>query len=179
MSEFSLVIKEKINEFKSAYRREIPQHLKKDLDLEQLEIKRRTIQKYNDISLYHKTQELVKHLEKKHNDDKSKLFAHQGLEKFVNQIKEILENYTQYENIIIHKNQYSSEALIRAIQIITLKKITLNYDCLIKLKKCCQIIIELENTIHYEKLIFAIKSNYRSNPIFFDKILNYCEHLQK
>ena len=63
MSEFSLTIKEKLNEFKSTYRRELPKHLKEDLELEKLEIKRRAIQSYSDISLYHKTYELIQHLE--------------------------------------------------------------------------------------------------------------------
>ncbi len=179
MSEFSLTIKEKLNEFKSTYRRELPRHLKEDLELEKLEIKRRSIQSYSDISLYHKTYELIKHLEEKQGDNTSKLYEHQGLEKFIDQIKYILDDYTQYEESIVHKNKYSCEALIRAIQIITLKKISLNYEYYIKLKNCCRIIIDLDNNIHIEKLTFAIKTNYRSNPIFFDKILNYCKSISK
>ena len=74
MSDFSVTIKEKINEFKSTYRRELPQHIKEDLDIESLEIKRREIKNYSDVSLYHKTRELIKTLETKQKDEKNALF---------------------------------------------------------------------------------------------------------
>lgn len=90
-----------------------------------------------------------------------------------------MDHYAYYENNIIHKNQFSCESLIRAIQIVTLNKTPLNYQCLTKLKQCCKVIFELNNSIHIEKLLFAIKANYKTNPAFFDKVLNYCNQLRK
>jgi len=175
MSEFSITIKEKINEFKSTLRREMPLHIKKHIDINILDIKRKSIQHESDNSLYDKTHEIINYLENKI----EKINYHSGIDEFINQIKNTLNEYTNYEQSIVHKNRHSSEALIRAIQIITLDKITLNYECFIKLKGCCKIIIELENKLHHDKLMLAIKYHYKANPIFFDKILRHCDTLKK
>jgi len=87
----------------------------------------------------------------------------------------MLNAYMPYNDHLIHKNRHSSETLIRALQIITLDKITLNYDCLQKLKGCCNILIDINNPLHYEKLCLAIKTYYKKNPPFFDKVLQHCE----
>ncbi|MEE3003368.1 MAG: hypothetical protein VX335_03355 [Pseudomonadota bacterium] len=179
MNEFSLIIKSKINEFKSTYRRELPKHIKEQLTIEEVEIKRSSIQNSSAISLYIKAQQLINHLENKQKNSTKSISYHQGIEKFIQQIKEILDEHTPYENTVIHKNKHSCEVLIRAIQIITLQNISLNYDHLIKLQQCCKTILELKNKVHFDKLIYAIKLNYKRNPVFFDKVINFCNKIEQ
>ncbi|MBT4884710.1 MAG: hypothetical protein HON55_00985 [Legionellales bacterium] len=174
MSEFSITIKDQINEFKSTFRREMPRHIKEHIDIDILDIKRKSIQQYSDNNLYDKAHEIINYLENKVEE----IDYHNGIDEFINQIKHTLNEYAHYEETIVHKNRYSSEVLIRAIQIITLEKITLNYEYFIKLKECCKIIIELGNELHYEKLLLAMEYHYKSNPVFFDKILRHCKQLK-
>lgn len=171
MSEFSLAIKQIINSFKSTYRREIPLHIKTMIQLEKIDLKRQTINDSSDIGLYYKACEVISYLES-HMEGPA---YHNGIDEFIQEVKEMLAAYMPYNDHLIHKNRYSSETLVRAIQIITLEKITLNYDCLQKLKVCCNTIIEINNPLHYKKLLLAIKTCYKKNPLFFDKLLQHCE----
>jgi len=171
MSEFSLTIKHTLNTFKSTYRREIPVHIKTIIQLEKIDLKRQTINDSSDIGLYYKAHEVITYLE---NQMEGPAY-HNGIDEFIQEIKEMLDAYMPYNDHLIHKNRHSSETLIRALQIITLEKITLNYDYLQKLKACCNIIIDINNLLHYEKLLLAIKTCYKKNPPFFDKLLQHCE----
>jgi len=65
MSEFSITIKDQINEFKSTFRREMPRHIKEHIDIDILDIKRKSIQQYSDNNLYDKAHEIINYLENK------------------------------------------------------------------------------------------------------------------
>lgn len=175
MSEFSLTIKHTLNTFKSTYRREIPVHIKAIIQLENIDLRRQTINDSSDLVLYYKAHEVITYLENKMGN----ATYHNGIEEFIQAMKEMLDAYMPYNQLLIHKNRYSSETLVRALQIITLEKIPLNYECLQNLKACCDVLIDIDNTFHYEKLMLAIKTVYRRNPPFFDKVLRHCEKVQQ
>lgn len=176
MSEFSIIIKESLNEFKSIYRREIPKEIKHNLDINDLAVKRNIIRNASDINLYEKAANIIKFLERKTNSCEN-IESHQGIERFTEHLKNIISTYRIYNERIIHSNQYSCEALIRAIQIISLYKVKLNSEALESLKKCCSIIIEINNPAHIKKLRTAIKTYYNRNPKFFNKAAQHCKNI--
>ena len=171
MSEFSDTIKHMLNEFKSTYRRDFPKSVRAHLDIGPLEIDRKSLQALEDIHLFHKANSILTYLKAQTEEENSPLVDHSGLTSFIDTLQATLDTYFPYGDHIVHKNRYSSEVLIRAIQIICLHKIRFNYEVLQKLKRCCKTIHELGNTMHWEKLMYAMKSHYQSEPRFFDQVM--------
>ena len=178
MSEFNDTVRHILNEFKSTYRRDLPKSIRAHIDIKFLAIDRKHIQNTHDLALYHKANAVLDYLQDKTLNN-SALQDHTGIESFIDTLQETLDAYLPYGDHIVHKNRYSSEVLIRAIQMICLHKIQLNYESLLKLKKCCKTLHDLGNTLHWEKLMYAIKSHYKSDPVFFDHLIKHCKDIQK
>ena len=115
-SDFRLNIIERIEEFKRVYRSNIPCFSQSKINIKELQLDRKSIRKYTDKELYIATSNMAKYIERIIEDEKSKLFEHKGLSKFIEEIKNLLKDYIEINNTIIHTGKYASRIYMSIIQ---------------------------------------------------------------
>ncbi len=116
LSEFRSHILEKINEFKRVYRSNIPCFSKSNITIKELSMDRRSMRNYTDKQLYQATVQMAKHIENIITDERSALYEHKGLMKFIDEIKNVLKEHIEINNTIIHTGKYASRIYMSIIQ---------------------------------------------------------------
>ena len=91
-SEFGTEIRTYLTQFKQICRSNQPKLKRCNLDVNELQIKRRQLRHYNDTELYMVVEQIIKHIAEITNDPNSELYEHKGMAKFTDELKCILNN---------------------------------------------------------------------------------------
>ncbi len=115
-SEFGTEIRTYLTQFKQICRSNQPKLKRCNLDVNELQIKRRQLRHYNDTELYMVVEQIIKHIAEITNDPNSELYEHKGMAKFTDELKCILNNYTVQNNNVIHIGKYSARIYLNLLQ---------------------------------------------------------------
>lgn len=178
-SEFSLTVKSTLNEFKSIYRRCLPAKIKANIDIKELGISRQELLYASDKILYDKLTDIIDMIENNIFCSSNELSEHQGLEDFIDTLKQIQENYSIDRNQVVHKGQQSSKALLNVLQIMEMPDLMLNSMQEQKVQTYFKIIVKLNQRDHVNTLLKALKEKLPENPGFFKEQLFFLQRAKK
>ena len=174
MSIFSETMKKTISIYRGMLRKYLPQ-AERITKLHQLNLKNHRLYE-NEIALFHTGHLIVADIEKNLNQSSDGYYAYSGVASFCEHLKNFLANYTVEGNVVVHRSQKASRALIQAIQLLGLPREKLTAELTDRLSKCNKTIAaygsEDQHEFHRETLRDVIRKQQEHHAIFYQSILN-------
>lgn len=134
----------------------------------------------SDILLYKTAHAIVDDIQNNIQVPDEGYYSYYGIIKFCQYLQEYLSHYELEGNIIIHKAQKASRALVQAIQLMALPNDELNATIAEQLKECNQVVVEC-GSIEQKKLYKnTLKQQAQYFAAFFkDIVVDYQQKLDK
>ena len=174
-SYFRLTITKKINEFKRIHRRNLSPRIRENLSLSSLNITRKQTKDMSDLELYDTANELIKIIDSfQENLDK----RHSGLDTFKDNMHELLGDYVEHNDHIVHRNNFCNKHLINIIQHVQSLQHSINNRSLHAIKESGQALVEFGDQPSTSKLIDMMKEN-KDQSRYFEQLAVYFENLNK
>ena len=165
----------KINEFKRIHRRNLSPKIRESLSLTTLNITRKQTKEMSDVDLYNAALSLTqiidsfqKNLEKRH----------AGLDIFVQTMLNLLGEYVEYNQNIIHRSNFCNKHMINIIQHVQSLQHSINNRSLRAIKESGQALVEFGDQDSTSKLIDIMKEN-KDQSRYFAQLAVYFENLNK
>jgi len=149
-------------------RKSLPSN-KSSVKIKELGIKRKHLKAMNEVRL-HQIGTLILHdLEQNvHTGKCSNYYC--GIEEFIEHIKKLLDSYCIENNQIINVKQKASQAMLEAIQLMSLPEDKLNASTAIKLNQCVYNVTKYGDKEQLQILTEAIKAHKQRATVFFCKL---------
>ena len=171
LTEFGKEAREAITQFKQIFRSN-PQKLRSCIDIEKLQIKRRQLRLYNDTQLYHVIIDLIHQLEAIIYNQKSPLYEHKGLQKFIKKLQTIMRDYTLQNHSMIHIGKYSARIHLNLVQDIHTLQQEHNEETENRLIRQLRILYRLNHPETLSKIRSYTQDMQKTMPHIYKKIMN-------
>ena len=178
MSAFRELILKSINDYKAILRRNLTAN-ECMAKLRELGIKRNLLKQSDDVALYLAGKEVVKELRRsdfrKAEDNDKATVCHYGREDFLRYLEIIINDYRIENGAVINVKQRASQALVSAIQLVSLPKERLDSKKSDKLKDYTSTVVSYGTVEQAEILNRAIRYYEPHHGGFFSQLLSLFE----
>ena len=102
-------------------------------------------------------------------------YSYSGVQKFIEHLEVLLEQYEIQDGQVIHRGQKASRALLHVIQALTHSEIELNEELCFELRSHGQVIADHGSQEQHHSYRNALKKFLNTNELFFGQLLQEFE----
>ena len=159
----------------------LKKHLKNSneraVKLNELDLHGKTLEQNDDLTLYHKMQNVITDIENWINRDIQSATWYSGMEEFLQHSKKVIAAYQVENNKIVHTTQKASHAIIMAIQLLPLPEDKLTEQKVSQLNNYALTIAKYGSSEQHRVFINALKTHVQRLPLVFTPILDrFCQY---